>query len=99
MSVPGPHPSTSVRWVRNPDVLVRRGGFGLLLLAPTAEQPVLLEGTGLDLWDALDRPRCDIELIDDLASAFRTEPETVATDVRAALAVLDAVQLVVPTVP
>ncbi len=95
MSVPGHHPSTPARWVRNPDVLTRRGAFGVLLLAPTADQPLLLEGTGVDLWDALDRPRTGGDVAAELASVFDADPATVAADVRAALEELGAVDLVV----
>lgn len=95
MSVPGHHPSTPIRWVRRPDVLARRGAFGVLLLAPTAEQPVLLEGTGVDLWDALEHPRTDEDLAVGLASVFGADPTTVAADIRTALDQLGAVDLVV----
>ena len=82
MSVPGHHPYAPVLWVRNPDVMTRSGAFGVLVMTPDGDRPLLLEGTGVDLWQALSEPKSDAQLVADLADHYGVEVTVVEPDVR-----------------
>jgi hypothetical protein len=73
-------------WVASPRVLFRRLPDSIVLLAVDGDgPPTVLEGTGEELWDLLDRPRTLGELAGELADRHRADPEVVANDLRAAL--------------
>ncbi|MEP6626121.1 MAG: PqqD family protein [Acidimicrobiia bacterium] len=99
MSGSGRSPSPSVRWVRNPELITRRGAFGVLVLAPHGDQPILLEGTGVNVWDALSEPKTEVELAGELARTFDVDVATVRADLRVALDRLETTSVVVPTGP
>ncbi len=73
--------------VANDDVLIRAkaalwraGEFGVVVLAPGAASPVILEGTGSDLWELLARPSTRQELVLSLAKRFFEDVSVVDTD-------------------
>lgn len=72
-------------WRRDPGVLWRRSGDRRLLLPPNEDEVVLLEGVGSLVWDALETPMSEEQLIEDLASHFDVEMMRVGTDVTAFL--------------
>ena len=67
--------------VRAHGALWRRGDFGVVVLGDGRPDPLTLAGTGVAIWDALDRPRRPRELIDLLAAEFGADPALVAADV------------------
>lgn len=69
-------------------MLWRAGDFGMVLLAPTGREPVILEGTGRVLWEALAEPVTPTALAEDLARAFGADAERVASDITPFLAEL-----------
>jgi len=99
MSVPGHRPYAQVLWVRNPDVMTRSGAFGVLVLAPNGDRPLLLEGTGINLWRALSAPKSAAQLAADLADQYGVEITVVEPDVHEALEQLRAGAIVVPAEP
>jgi hypothetical protein len=66
--------------LRRADVLWRRVVDGVLILPRGAEQPVLLTGSGVALWDELTEPAPFDELVARLALAHRVERELAAAD-------------------
>ena len=96
MPVPGHRPSAPIRWVRNPELLTRSGAFGVLVLAASGSRPLLLEGTAVDLWLAVGRPKTDGQLVAELADRYGVEIGLVETDVHSALEQLRAAEIVVP---
>jgi Coenzyme PQQ synthesis protein D (PqqD) len=79
--------SRSGRVARTERVWTRRGEFGVILLGASSAVPVTLAGTGIDVWDALDRPRNVEEVVTDVSNRFGVSTETVRSDV---LALVDA---------
>ena len=77
-----------VRWRRDPAALHRRTARGPLVLAPDADEPIVLTGTAAAVWDLLDVPRDEHVLADLLATAAadvtigRTEPDPATTVAR-----------------
>lgn len=67
-------------WSRNVNVLWRTMDAGLLLLAPEAEEPVLLDSVAPTIWDMLAEPVQFREAVAVLAEVFATEPEIIEAD-------------------
>jgi Coenzyme PQQ synthesis protein D (PqqD) len=51
------------------------------VLAPGAEEPLTVTGSGQDVWDLLDRPQSTEELVSALSSRFTADPATIRDDV------------------
>ena len=60
----------------------------MVVLAPGADEPVTVAGSGGEVWDLLDRPRSAEELVSELSGRFAADPETIRADVVALLAEL-----------
>lgn len=84
------------RWVRGPSVLWRYVPGGILLLAPGADDPVLLSGSGAAVWQLLAEPLQEEDVIETLARACAVEATVVAADLRPLLDEMAARELVVP---
>jgi len=67
--------------VRAPDALWRTGDFGVVVLGTQHVDPVTLAGSGVVIWDVLERPHRRGELLDALASRFGADPGEIARDV------------------
>jgi hypothetical protein len=52
------------------DALWRAGDFGVIVLAADADEPVILEGTGAVLWNALESSCTADALVGELARSF-----------------------------
>ena len=52
----------------------------MVVLAPGAEEPVTIAGSGGVVWDLLARPRTTEELVRELSQRFSTDPATLAED-------------------
>jgi hypothetical protein len=59
----------------------RRGPFGVVVAGVGTGDPVTLDGTGVAVWDSLDRPRQIDDVVADLAARFGVESATVRSDV------------------
>ncbi len=73
---------------RSPTALVRRGDFGVVVLGRHDERPIALAGTGVSVWDALDRPRSLADVVGELADRFGADAATVRADVEPLVAEL-----------
>jgi len=79
-----PHP----RWRRQPGASWRRSLRGVVVLAPGADEPLTITGSGGEVWDLLDRPRTTEDLVSELSRRFPTDPATIRADVVELLAAL-----------
>ena len=70
------------RWQRNPAALWRRSLDGVVLLAPGADEPIVLSGGGPAVWEGLAEPITLDGLVEDLARAHRADLDAVRRDVR-----------------
>jgi hypothetical protein len=85
----------SPRWRRHPRALWRRSGVRVVVLPPAHDEPLLLEGAGSAIWELLEVPIDETELIEVLADAAGEDPAEIGPQVRtflAALAADDAVE-------
>ena len=73
--------SVDDRFVRSPHVLERRTLDTSVLLAVDGDEPVVVAGTGSDVWALLMDPRTLTELVEVLAAHFTGEPGVIAHDV------------------
>jgi len=78
------------RWERDDRTLSRSGLDSVVLLAPNGDEPIVLRGTGVALWQALDRAQNTEELANRLAAEFDADPATVRSDIEPVIARLDA---------
>jgi hypothetical protein len=60
--------------------LWRRGDFGVVVLGTGRPDPLTLAGTGVAIWDALDRPHSRRDLVERLAAEFGADAALVAAD-------------------
>ena len=82
--------SVAARFVRSPHVLQRRTLETFVLLAVDGDEPVVLGGTGADVWSLLVEARTLEELVDTLAEHYSGDPDVIAADVAALLDTLVA---------
>ena len=88
-------PDEPIRWHRHPRALWRRSSDRVVVLAPGHDEPLLLEGTGSVIWELLDEPIAEADLIALLAEAAGEDPRRIGPQVQAFLADLvtgDAVE-------
>jgi hypothetical protein len=86
---------SSPRWRRHPRALWRRSGARVVVLPPAHDEPLLLEGSGSAIWELLESPIDETELIEVLADAAGEDPAEIGPQVRTfleALAADDAVE-------
>ena len=50
------------------------------MLAPGAEEPITIAGSGTAVWELLDRPRTTEELVEELSRRYATDRATVRRD-------------------
>ncbi len=93
---PGTEPAP--RWRRAPDVLWRSAPAAIVVLARHGDRPVVLGGSGADLWDLLDEPRTVGQLAAALSERYAAPPEVIAADLGGVIAGL-AEQRVVQQLP
>jgi hypothetical protein len=62
----------------------------VVVLAPGAEDPVTIAGSGAAVWELLARPRTTEELVHELSARFSTDPATLAEDLSGLLGQLAA---------
>jgi dTDP-4-amino-4,6-dideoxygalactose transaminase len=79
------------RWERDERTLSRSAPDFVVLLPPEGNEPIVLRGTGVALWQALDRAQNAEELANRLATEFRADPAAVRSDIEPVIARLGAV--------
>lgn len=80
---------------RADDVLWRALPGGVLVLPRGRDEPLLLGGTAVDLWEGLAHAGTEADLVEALARRYRVDPSEVAATVGPALVELEAAGLVV----
>lgn len=84
----------SPRWERSPYVLWRRSGRRIVLKLPDRDELVILDRSGVELWDELTGPVTVLQVAEVLGVRFGVDPELVAADIVPVLADLEARDLV-----
>ena len=79
------------RWERDERTLSRAAPGFVVLLPPNGDEPIVLRGTGVALWQALDQARNTEELANRLAAEFHADPVAVRSDIEPVIARLEAV--------
>jgi dTDP-4-amino-4,6-dideoxygalactose transaminase len=74
------------RWERDERILFRSAPDRVVLLPPDGDDPIVLHGTGVALWQALDRPKNTEDLAACLATEFHADPVSVRSDIEPVLA-------------
>jgi Coenzyme PQQ synthesis protein D (PqqD) len=87
--VDGVEPSER-RWQRDERTLARSAPGLVVLLGADGGDPIVLRGTGVALWEALDRPRGTDELAMRLAAKFNGDLAAVRSDIEPVIARLGA---------
>jgi Coenzyme PQQ synthesis protein D (PqqD) len=67
-----------------------------MVLGPERGDPIVLRGTGVALWRALDRPQSTDELAISLAEEFDASADAVRSDIEPVLAELSAAGVLRP---
>ena len=78
------------RWERDVRTLSRSAPGFVVLLGPDDSDPIVLRGTGLALWAALDRRQSTDELAARLGTEFDTDRAAIRSDIEAVIARLHA---------
>lgn len=73
---------------RGRDVLWRRSGRRIVILPPTSQQPMVLDGVGGLVWELLDEPLDLADLAERLGAHFDMDQEMVERELRPFLAEL-----------
>ena len=81
-------------WERAPEALWRRSGDRRILMGASTENVVVLEGTGGPIWDALEQPASEDDLVAELSDRFGVGAEDVRREVASFLTELRSVGLV-----
>ena len=77
-----------LRYRRSPEVLWRSTPSGVVILPPGEREPLLLESTGIALWEVLAKPVTLDAAAQALADAYGVEPNRVAVDIEPVIDVL-----------
>jgi hypothetical protein len=72
---------TAITWCRAPSALWRRSSDRVVVLRPGNEEPLVLSGAGPAIWEHLDEPIDEHDLVAILVNATRADPDQVANDV------------------
>ena len=81
-------------WERAPEVLWRRSGDRRILMGPSTEDVLVVEGTGVPIWDALEQPASEEDLVTELSDRFGVRAEDVRGEVASFLTELRSAGLV-----
>lgn len=84
------------RLARADGALWRRTPRGLVALGPRATEPVLINGSGTELWDLLAAPRTPVELSQDLGQMYDVAPALVLAQITPVLEELVRLGLLAP---
>ncbi len=81
-------------WERAPEALWRRSGDRRILMGPSTEDVLVVEGTGVPIWDALEQPASEEDLVAELSESFGVQAEEVRGEVESFLTELRSAGLV-----
>ena len=81
-------------WERASDALWRRSGDRRILMGPSIEDVLLIEGVGGLIWDALEQPATEDDLVAELSDRFGVRTEDVRAEVASFLTELQSMGLV-----
>jgi hypothetical protein len=87
---PTGHHACRLTLQRRADVLWRVAGSTVVLLPPGARDPLVLEGSGRSLWEALADPLPPDEVVHTLADRYGVDVDTMRADVDRAITELSA---------
>ena len=93
----GASPRTSApdaSYARVPGVLSRTLPQGIVVMTPERREVVLLADSARVLWESLDEPRSDLEVVRLVADRYAVPPDTIDGDVSIALDQLAALGVV-----
>jgi hypothetical protein len=77
-----PHPAaTSVAWRRRDSTLTRRTPRAVLIMPEASSEPLRLEGPAALVWDGLDVPRTDADLVATIATQTGALPAAITAEV------------------
>lgn len=85
-----PTDAKAARWHRHPRALWRRSSDRIVVLPPDQAASLLLEGTGTLIWELLEQPTSEHDLVDLLAGATTADRDVIAPEVVAFLEQLEA---------
>ncbi len=68
-------------WRRGDDIRERRTARSVLIMLPGADVPLKLEGATIFVWDALERPATDPELVHAIGLRLERTDDDVRADV------------------
>jgi hypothetical protein len=83
-------------WERAPEVVWRRSGRRRILMGASSEDVLVVEGAGGPIWDALERPVSEDDLVAELSGRFGVQTDDVRAQVTSFLAELQSLGLVKP---
>lgn len=81
-------------WERAPEVVWRRSGVRRLVVGPASDEVVVMEGSGQLIWDLLEHPISEGDLVATLSDAFDESADQLRPDVLAFLTELSSAGLV-----
>ncbi|MFN2538027.1 MAG: PqqD family protein [Mycobacteriales bacterium] len=79
---------------RNDDVLWREAGGALVCLPHGREEPIVVSGSGPDVWALIDRPLSAFEVAEVLGRYYGLPAEAVAPDIGTILELLSELGVV-----
>jgi hypothetical protein len=77
---------TALTWRRAPRALWRRSSDRTVVLSPGRDEPLVLSGAGQAIWEVLDEPIEEHDLVAVLVDTTQADPDQVANDVGTFLA-------------
>jgi hypothetical protein len=77
----GRDPNPAPRFQRDEATLSRRTIDGVVLLAPSASEPLVLEGAAAAMWELLATPMTVAGLVRELAGTYGVDGATITDDV------------------
>lgn len=83
-------------WQRAPEVVWRRSGDRRILTGRSTEDVVVVEGTGTLIWDALEQPAPEDDLVGEFSDRFGVEADHVREELTSFLVELQSMGLVTP---
>jgi hypothetical protein len=85
---PMAEPEATVRYQRSPHVVWRATLTAVVVLAVDGPEPLVLAGTGADVWTLLAEPRSLAELVAAMVERYSGHAAVISADVSALLATL-----------
>lgn len=81
-------------WERAPEVVWRRSGDRTILMGRATGDVLIVEGIGVPMWDVLERPVSEDDLVAELSDRFGVEADHVREELTSFLVELQSIGLV-----